>query len=182
MTLHDKYVDIQALPLPPWKIEAIEKELSVVKLNISELIEDDQDQAEKILKIYNIYSTNSFEGGLKIKTSRFNHSCQPNASSIFMNNGQYEVRAISKIKAGEEITICYTTGYFGLRKRLKRQAFLAMGWFFICSCNICETAAGDDDKNELEELVEEVKKLGENRHDAFKMGLAYVPFRFFTST
>ena len=99
-----------------------------------------------------------------------------------MINGQHEVRAISKIKAGEEITICYATGYFGLRKRQFRRIFLAMRWFFICSCNICETAAGDDDKNELEELVEEVKKLAENRHDALKMGQAYVLFRFFTST
>ena len=36
-------------------------------------------KVERILKIYNIYESNCFDDGLSIKTSRFNHSCQPNA-------------------------------------------------------------------------------------------------------
>ena len=180
MTLHDKYNDIQALPSE--MKSRIEKELSVAKSNIK-LIENDKDQVEKIMKIYNINSTNSFGSGLKIKTSRLNHSCQPNASAVQAEiDGQWELRAISKIKAGEEITINYGTKEFGFRKRKFRQKYLFDRWFFNCSCNMCETTADEDDKNELDELLEEIEKLREKRFEALEMGQAYVKFRFFTST
>ena len=45
--------------------------------------------------------------GVAIKTSRFNHSCQPNATALLMPNGQNQIRAIKDIKEGEEINIRY---------------------------------------------------------------------------
>ena len=60
-------------------------------------MEQDPSEAEKILQIYEIYRTNSFGEGVKIKTSRFNHSCKPNANSfvpIPNLTGAAEVRAI----------------------------------------------------------------------------------------
>ena len=60
--------------------EHVEAELNNLKSKI-ESIEGDPECAKKILKIYNIYSSNSFMSGVRIKTSRFNHSCQPNATT-----------------------------------------------------------------------------------------------------
>ena len=64
-------------------------------------IEKDSKKAEELLKIVCIYRTNAFNNGLSIKTSRFNHSCQPNAARTD------EIRAISDIEEGQEITISY---------------------------------------------------------------------------
>ena len=55
------------------------------------------------MKVIGIYDTNSFEGGLRLKTSRFNHSCWPNAYVGIEN----EIRATYNIKVGQEITINY---------------------------------------------------------------------------
>ena len=44
--------------------------------------EKETEKAEKILKICNIFSTNCFSYGVAIKTSRFNHSCNPNATAM----------------------------------------------------------------------------------------------------
>ena len=61
-------------------------------------------EAENILEIIGIYETNGFENGLKLKTSRFNHSCWPNAVQIADTN---EIRATYDIREGQEITINY---------------------------------------------------------------------------
>ena len=78
-------------------------DLRMFKTDATE-IASDPELAEKMLKIVCIYLTNQFEEGVRIKVSRLNHSCQPNAR-ILPENG--EVRAISDIKSGEEITISY---------------------------------------------------------------------------
>ena len=69
------------------------------KLEIGK-IEQNPEKAEEILKIICIYFTNSCNYGVKIKTSRFNHSCKGNAAAMQMINGESQVRAISNIKAG----------------------------------------------------------------------------------
>ena len=73
-----------------------------VKLEIGK-IEQNTEKAEEILKIICIYSTNSCNG-VKIKTSRFNHSCKGNAAAMVFN-GEHQVRAISNIKADKEINL-----------------------------------------------------------------------------
>mgnify|MGYP002045646621 CR=1 FL=1 len=127
--------------------EIIDKDLEDLTLEIYK-IEQDSEKAKTILKICCIYSSNNFENGLKIKTSRFNHSCQPNADSIQMLNNQYQVRAIGNIKAGEEINIDYNEDKFsGFRNRKHRQMSICSKWFFECSCELCnrnETNAFDD--------------------------------------
>ena len=61
-------------------------------------MEPDPREAEKFLQIYEIFRTNGFGDGVKIKAARFNHSCQPNANSFvrLIPNlaGAAEVRAI----------------------------------------------------------------------------------------
>ena len=50
--------------------------------------------------VFGIYKTNSFPTGVGIKTSRFNHSCSPNAVRQWEDD-RSEIRAWSKIKAGD---------------------------------------------------------------------------------
>ena len=49
--------------------------------------------------VFGIYQTNSFPQGVGIKSSRFNHSCCPNAVGQW-EDGIREIRAWAKIKAG----------------------------------------------------------------------------------
>ena len=49
--------------------------------------------------VFGIYQTNSFPQGVGIKSSRFNHSCCPNAVGQW-EDGTREIRAWAKIKAG----------------------------------------------------------------------------------
>ena len=64
---------------------------------------------------------------------------------VRMVNGQHQIRAISDIKAGEEININYhETPYFGLRSLRFRQNSLLFKWFFTCSCVLCQDQFGTD--------------------------------------
>ena len=76
-----------------------------------------------------------------------------------MEFDQDEIRAISDIKKGEEITISYLDGYdFYMRNRRIRQSILFQNWFFVCSCDVCENE--DDNNNDvLQELIKEVSDL-----------------------
>ena len=61
-------------------------------------IEKDPEKVERILKVCNIFATNTF-CRVGFKTARFNHSCRPNAFLI-MESGQNQIRAIKDIKEG----------------------------------------------------------------------------------
>ena len=66
--------------------------------------------------IYGIYATNTFEQGVGIQASRFNHSCRSNAEEFWNEkNGATEIRSVSKINAGEEITINYRTSEISMK-------------------------------------------------------------------
>ena len=86
--------------------QAIKEYLKIKK--IVEEIKDDrlQDQnhldLDLMIKIICIHLTNTYGNEFGIKISRFNHSCCPNSY-----NGDDGIRAISKIKAGQEITATY---------------------------------------------------------------------------
>ena len=87
MGLYDKYASINIKDnLPDWEFGNME-----------------------LLKIYQIFKSNSFEMGVGIQASRFNHSCSSNAEAFWNDeNETREIRAVSKIKVGEEITVNYT--------------------------------------------------------------------------
>ena len=108
MALHNKWNNFQdsqnVEQIEFFKEKIMERDIKDVKLEIGK-IEQNPEKAEEILKICCIYSTNDFPSGVMIKTSRFNHSCKPNAIPIIMLNGEHQVRAIAKIKTGEEINI-----------------------------------------------------------------------------
>ena len=57
-------------------------------------IEKDPKKAEKILKICKTFVTNCYSSGVPMKTSRFNHSCRPNATPFSTPSGQNQIRAV----------------------------------------------------------------------------------------
>ena len=70
---------------------------------LADFLRKNNDTVEKIFKVVEIFESNNFNGEIRIKSSRFNHSCRPNAAVL----PPEEVRAMAKISAGEEITISY---------------------------------------------------------------------------
>ena len=138
--------------------------------------ERDPQKAKEILKICCIYESNKFGdgnsdgNGVRIKTSRFNHSCKPNAVTIRMVNDLYQVRAISKIKSGQEINLNYITDPFcGFRNRKYRQNSLFKGWIFHCACELCEDDV--DDGSAYQTFIKDAEKLTTQRQIAFEAGL-----------
>ena len=75
-------------------------------------LEQNEEEAMKILEILNICETNAFRGRVS-KLSQFNPSSQPNATAECTGydyfKDDFKIKALSKINAGEEITIarCY---------------------------------------------------------------------------
>lgn len=137
-----------------------EERLKLMYYNKIMAVEKDGEKAAKILKIVGIYQTNKFEDGLRIKTSRFNHSCFPNATTILENSG--EIRAVYDIKEGQEITIKYQgSKLMSMKKREYRQKILLeMG--FTCFCDLCKKQDGmnqTETETKIEELIKEVEKL-----------------------
>ena len=101
----------------------------------------DQDFDKKDLEIIAIYVTNLAQvdcvEGVNIKMSQFHHSCHPNAVVIARKN--LEIRAIRKIKAGDEITINRSSSsLLGIYPRKERLELLYETEYFICSCEICQ--------------------------------------------
>ena len=157
--------------------KVIDKDLECLEFEIRKF-EHDPQKAKKIIKICLIYSSNRFEdgnsdglgNGVRIKTSRFNHSCKPNAVTIRMVNDLYQVRAISKIKSGQEINLNYITDPFcGFRNRKYRQNSLFKGWIFHCACELCEDDV--DDGSAYQTFIKDAEKLTTQRQIAFEAGL-----------
>ena len=176
MALHNKYNNFQDSQNQFCK-ELMEKYIKNWKLGIDKF-EQNPEKAEQILKICCIYATNCFTSGLKIKTSRFNHSCEQNATIIIMLNGEHQIRAISNIKAGKEITITYNQDPFsGFRKKKDRQMSLLLKWFFRCSCDLCKNGV-DIDTDASEVLIQEAEKLANDRRAAIEAEISLGPLYY----
>ena len=63
---------------------------------------------ETAVQVYEIFDTNTFHNGVFLKMSRFTNSCIANAE-YFWNDEENvrEIRSISNIAKGDEITISY---------------------------------------------------------------------------
>ena len=116
---------------------------------------------EKALKVWGIYKTNTFTNGVYLKMSRFNHSCQPN-TELFWNQetDTQDVRALRKIKQGEEITHCYTSLYDGMWSRDERRIKLKSDYNFDCNCEGCDITEEQiqQETDNLDSLIEEAGK------------------------
>lgn len=85
-------------------------------------------------------SLNAVGSALYIEASVFNHSCRPNATTVW-NGLRLEVRAIKDIAAGKEIT----TNYVDIKKsRTGRQTELREHYYFTCACHRCQDQHEDD--------------------------------------
>ena len=115
---------------------------------------------ENILQIYGVYRTNSFENGVAINFARFNHSCCSNAEAMWNEEeNASEIRAVSKIKMGEEITLTYNWKQLAMKDRKTRQDNLWYNWGFKCCCDVCQEEMTTEDKTYkmYEKLQEEIK-------------------------
>ena len=187
MTLHNKFNNFQdyqnSEDFQNCK-EIVDKSLECLKLEIGE-IEHDPQKTKEIFKICNIYLSNSFRAtsdgvgnGVRIKTSRFNHSCKPNAVSMPMVNDLHQVRAISNIKSGQEINLNYIDDPFcGFRSRKYRQNSLFNGWLFHCSCDLCENDV-DDVANASQTFIQDAEKFTIDRQLALKAGFPHGPLYY----
>lgn len=135
-----------------------------------------EDDEKKVLKILQIWETNAFGDGVRIKFARFNHSCDYNA----VRYGD-SIYAVSDIKKDEEITVNYQldnralgyyTAYYGMMKREVRQKGTSQNRGFLCQCDLCEEQKGTKDESydqeRIEELVFEIQGLKHYRDAAYK--------------
>ena len=152
LKLHNKFKDLDFL-----SNEDI-KHLEDQRKWLQEFLLMSSDQIDRFQEIYGIYNSNAFEMGLGLKSSRFNHSCVSNAEAYWNEKCELrEIRAISKIKAGEEITVRYGSSHINMKNLKIRQNYLSEGWKFNCNCPLCEeeTENCQDEKYEKFELLKQ---------------------------
>ena len=125
-------------------------------------------EREKILEILGICSANNMKRGdflgdfecVGIQASRFNQSCSPNIMvRVAAGTGEIFVRAIKKIKTGEEISFCNEINCIA-KIREARQKYLKETANFICACNFCKHGKEDIEAFEaFEKLNEDHKRF-----------------------
>merc|ERR1711862_834775 len=183
MKLYDKYSDTSNV-----QSKVLKARLDNWANNVNKWVRAtnlDKDEQNNLIKIVNIYFSNAFASGVRIKSSRFNHSCRPNAYSVKIDDC-FEIVASSDIKAGEEITISLREECaFGLPWRQERQKilFLHLQTHFLCMCDLCQEQEGedckhryfydqktqaDDDLLEIRDLLEEADDLEKSRQAAWQ--------------
>ena len=122
---------------------------------------------EKALKVMAIVGTNGFHNGVCLKMSRFNHSCRPNAQYFWnVDTNTRDVRALRKIKRGEEITLCYFPTMIGSRE--ERQTQLKDSFNFDCNCGACDLTEVEiqRERKTIDKYKEEKRKKKEFKEAA----------------
>lgn len=115
-----------------------------------------QDYSDQISKIFSIYQSNSFDDGVGIQRSRFNHSCCANVAYVWNQELQsIEYRALYEIKLGEELCINYMPRSIFMKNLQTRQHCLLLTWGFSCVCSICL----DETKNDANEKYAKFEQL-----------------------
>ena len=128
-------------------------------------MEDDKEKAEKILNIVGIYYSNCLADGVEIKRARFNHSCRPNTFQQLGPNGvSNEIKAVSNIEPGQEITINYAEGVFlfDMLSMKMRHWFLHTEFHLTnCFCDFCKEDTSDKTikVTKMDELIAELEPL-----------------------
>eukprot|EP01059_Diplonema_ambulator_P002942 TRINITY_DN12583_c0_g1_i1.p1 TRINITY_DN12583_c0_g1~~TRINITY_DN12583_c0_g1_i1.p1 ORF type:complete len:378 (+),score=51.25 TRINITY_DN12583_c0_g1_i1:109-1242(+) len=147
------------------KDEAVKRELegfypsreqSEKEFDRRELTPDDREKYPEVLidelnHLYNIITCNTFRVedvtgsnevsfAIFLKTSRINHSCDPNCLYYF-KDGVIYIRTIKNIPKNTEITIAYCNEYL---TRTERRTHLLKNYHFNCDCNRCKAWSGTD--------------------------------------
>jgi len=124
----------------------------------------------KALKVGTILLSNSISYKnrlvVAIMSSRFNHSCSPNAYTFQnVDTGTRDTRAVKNIKQGEEISV----SYISLMETVSNRRVLLKEWYnFDCRCEACEAPEEDSKKEDvkieryklLEKQAQEIKGPG----------------------
>jgi len=101
---------------------------------------------ETAIKVWQIWLTNAYDNGIFFLLSRFNHSCQPNTEYFWNTEDdewKQEVRAIRRIKKGEELTVCYRS--FWPSNKTERQEVMRQ-YNFDCLCDGCNVSKEKEEK------------------------------------
>ncbi|KAK5728681.1 hypothetical protein LTR15_001820 [Elasticomyces elasticus] len=87
----------------------------------------------------------SDDGGCGVydTTCRFNHACKPNATRLGTGRKSMECWSISKIQAGQEITVCYHDAVFSLTATERQQEMPLWGYRWKCECDLCTGPADE---------------------------------------
>lgn len=94
--------------------------------------------------LHSIVVTNSFSSGVHPTVSRINHSCVPNCEAYDLSSGTCSIQAIQNIKAGTELTICYTDYLYNYDCKFDH---LIYEHGFICQCVACGPETRGDFEN-----------------------------------
>ena len=104
--------------------------------------------------------------GLFLLASRINHSCSPNAVWGWMKHDKTkqwtQVRALRKVKKGEEITVSYKTLN---GSKMERQKMMER-YFSACLCSLCimpedEVVSNDKIRKEIQRLDAELQRVSD---------------------
>ena len=165
LELHNGYLDLNSL-------DDFDKKWYFDCKNTFEGIEGVPSSEKNLaLKVMCIQSTNGFkgrfkaEGGVGIKISRINHSCCPN-SQHFEEGDEMEIRAMTKILKGQEITISYLEPMKNFKER--QEFCLKQG--FVCSCEVCQ----DEEINKDDETYQKFQNLKEEAESIAPRSLRYL--------
>ncbi|XP_050420382.1 histone-lysine N-trimethyltransferase SMYD5 [Adelges cooleyi] len=83
--------------------------------------------------------------------SSINHSCYPNAASVFNGNHILRLVAVRSIEPGDEINTSYIAPCELDHSRHTRQKYLQENYVFTCRCMKCEEQANDPDETSDED-------------------------------
>ena len=105
-----------------------------------------EDQTNRAQFTHNAFTASAQDGttfsGIFLTASLMNHSCYPNVcfhwSGVSLPDSSGVVRAVSHIRAGEEITLSYIRDEHCLPTAQRRQ-LLRQRYGFECACRLCAT-------------------------------------------
>ena len=114
---------------------------------------------ETACKVWGIFKTNSFQNGVCLAMSRFNHACQSNAQ-YFWNEDRNtrDIRALRKINNGEEITVNYEAPSW-LKPTEERQRELKNKYNFVCNCAACDPTEAQIERESIRKYTNLKKNL-----------------------
>ena len=94
--------------------------------------------SENTVEICQLVNTNTFDNGVCLNISRLNHSCLANAEHFWNEDtNTRDVRAIKKIKKGEEICLNYQATISFLPRAVRQTNILKL-FHFSCHCVACD--------------------------------------------
>ena len=97
---------------------------------------------------------------LSFRVSDNHYSCSPNATYRWvLNDLMYELRALRRIKEGEEICISYVNY---LRSHSARQEHLQSSYAFTCRCSGCSLPPSEIPRNDIRRGLLELSRVNED--------------------